>query len=83
MKIQVDEKKYNINKEKIDTESYLIRVETKEKQCSVCKKSFEGKRKNMLNWTDDEGFYRIGYFCKEHYSMVRKVLIEEKRKGLE
>ena len=83
MNLNIDEEKYNTSKEKIDAESYIIKVETKKKQCSVCKKLFEAKKRNALHWTDDNGFYRIGYFCREHYRLVRKVLIAEKVKELD
>ena len=36
-----------------------------------------------LAWYDDEGFYRIKYFCNKDYRLARMLLIETKRKAFD
>jgi len=83
MKIYINVNKYNIKKRQVDTDSYDLIVTPKKRTCCVCKKGFDSVGNETLVWYDDEGFYRIGYFCKQHYIFVKKVLTEKKRKGYE
>lgn len=83
MKLNINENKYNVKKKKIFTDSYQLTITPKKRTCFVCKKGFDSVGNETLSWYDDEGFYRIKYFCKTHYRLARKLLIETKRKGLD
>ena len=83
MKIDVNENKYNIKKRQVDTDSYQLMITPKKRTCCVCKKGFDSVGKETLAWYDDEGYYRIKYFCNKDYRLARMLLIETKRKGLD
>jgi len=83
MKLNIDENKYFIKKRQTSADSFDILVTKKVRTCKVCGKGFESKGEQCLGWTDDDGFYRIGYFCRQHFGLVRRLLTEKKRKGLD
>ena len=83
MKIDINEKKYNIKKRQMDTDSYDLIVTPKKRTCFVSKKGFDSNGTETLSWYDDNNYYRINYFCNEHYKLAKRVLTENKRKGLD
>ena len=83
MKINIDEKKYKIEKRKGFQGDFSYKVTQKKRTCFVCKKGFDSVGNETLSWYDDEGFYRIKYFCNEHYRLARRLLVESKRKALD
>ena len=83
MKINIDENKYYVKKRNTESDSYQLTVTPKKKTCFACKKGFDSVGNETLSWYDDEGFYRIKYFCNTHYRLARRLLIETKRKGLD
>ena len=80
MKLNINEKKYNVKKRQVDTDSYDLIVTPKKRTCFACKKGFDSVGNETLAWYDDKGFYRIKYFCNTHYRLARRLLIETKRK---
>ena len=82
MKINIDEKKYKIEKRKGFQGDFSYKVTQKKRTCFVCKKGFDSVGNETLSWYDDEGFYRIKYFCNADYVYVNRFLKETKRKGL-
>tara|TARA_B100000214_G_C23814430_1_gene556551 strand:+ start:248 stop:499 length:252 start_codon:yes stop_codon:yes gene_type:complete len=83
MKLNINENKYNVKKKKIFTDSYQLTITPKKRTCFVCKKGFDSVGNETLSWYDDEGFYRIKYFCNKHYRLARRLLVESKRKALD
>mgnify|MGYP003318695560 CR=1 FL=1 len=83
MKLNINENKYNVKKKKIFTDSYQLTITPKKRTCFVCKKGFDSVGNETLSWYDDEGFYRIKYFCNTHYRLARRLLVESKRKALD
>jgi len=83
MKLNINENKYNVKKKKIFTDSYQLTITPKKRTCFVCKKGFDSVGNETLSWYDDEGFYRIKYFCNTHYRLAKRLLIETKRKALD
>ena len=83
MKIDVNENKYNIKKRQVDTDSYDLIVTPKKRTCFACKKGFDSVGTETLAWYDDDGFYRIKYFCNKDYRLARRLLIETKRKAFD
>ena len=83
MKIDINEKKYKVKKRQVDTDSYDLIVTPKKRACCVCNKSFDSVGTETLAWYDDEGYYRIKYFCNKDYRLVKKLLIETNRKSLD
>ena len=76
MNININENKYNITEREIDSDCFQYTITPKRRTCKVCKKGFESNGREFLTWTDDKGFRRSGYFCREHLIMVNKVLKE-------
>ena len=83
MKLIINENKYNIKKRQVDTDSYQLMVTPKKRTCCVCKKGFDSVGNETLAWYDDEGYYRIKYFCNKDYRIVKRLLIETNRKSLD
>ena len=79
MKIDINEKKYKVKKRQVDTDSYDLIVTPKKRTCFVCKKGFDSMGTEILSWYDDKKYYRIGYFCRQHFGLVRRLLTEKKR----
>ena len=48
----------------------------------MCNKAFESTGNETLSWYDDDGFYRIGYFCKTDYIIANRYLKAMERKGM-
>ena len=82
MKIDINEKEYKVKKRQVDTDSYQLTITPKRRTCFVCKKGFDSNGTETLSWYDDNNYYRINYFCNEHYKLAKRVLTENKRKGL-
>ena len=83
MKLNINEKEYNVKKKELFTDSYQLTITPKKRTCFACKKGFDSVGTETLSWYDDEGFYRIKYFCNKDYRLARRLLIETKRKGLD
>ena len=83
MKLNINENKYNVKKRQVDTDSYDLIVTPKKRTCFACKKGFDSVGTETLAWYDDEGYYRIKYFCNKDYRLVKKLLIETNRKSLD
>ena len=83
MKIDINEKEYNIKKRQVDTDSYDLIITPKKRTCFVCKKGFDSMGTETLGWYDDNSYYRINYFCNECYKLAKRLLTEKKRKGLD
>ena len=83
MKLNINEKEYNVKKKELFTDSYQLTITPKKRTCFACKKGFDSVGNETLAWYDDEGFYRIKYFCNEHYRLARRLLVESKRKALD
>ena len=83
MKLNINEKKYKVKKRQVDTDSFDLIVTPKKRTCCICKKGFDSVGNETLSWYDDEGFYRINYFCNKCYRLARRLLIETKRKSLD
>ena len=83
MNININEKKYKVKKRQVDTDSYQLMITPKKRTCCVCKKGFDSVGKETLAWYDDEGYYRIKYFCNKDYRIVKKLLTEVNRKSLD
>jgi len=83
MKLNINENKYNVKKRKVDADSYQLMVTPKKRTCFACKKGFDSVGTETLSWYDDEGYYRIGYFCNKDYRLARILLIETKRKAFD
>ena len=83
MKIDINEKEYNIKKRQVDADSYQLTITPKRRTCCICKKGFDSVGNETLSWYDDEGYYRIKYFCNKDYRIVKKLLTEVNRKSLD
>ena len=83
MKLNINENKYNVKKKKIFTDSYQLTITPKKRTCFACKKGFDSVGNETLAWYDDEGYYRIKYFCNKDYRIVKKLLTEVNRKSLD
>ena len=81
MQINIDDNKYKVKVEHIDSEKYQYVVIPKVRNCKLCKKGFESTGSEHINWTDDNGYARTGYFCKSCMCLVRRALklIKDKR----
>ena len=73
-----DEKKYKVKESNEDGCIYII-ARPKKRNCKYCTKQFESVQSEILFWKDNNGYQRSGWFCKEHYSVVRTLLNEHKR----
>ena len=82
MKLNIDEKKYKVKKREGFQGDFSYNVTQKKRVCKVCNKAFESTGNETLSWYDDEGFYRIGYFCKTDYINASRYLKAMERKGL-
>tara|TARA_R100001594_G_C3971848_1_gene247963 strand:- start:2 stop:253 length:252 start_codon:yes stop_codon:yes gene_type:complete len=82
MKLNIDEKKYKIEKRKGFQGDFSYKVTQKKRTCKACGKGFESTGNETLSWYDDDGFYRIGYFCKTDYINTSRYLKAMERKGL-
>ena len=83
MNIKINKEKYNVKKRDIGIDEFQYTITPKRRTCKLCGKGFDSGGSKALSWTDDNDFYRIGYFCRTHYRLVKKVLIEKKRKRLD
>ena len=83
MKLNINENKYNVKKRQVGTDSYDLIVTPKKRTCFACKKGFDSVGNETLAWYDDDGFYRIKYFCNKDYRLARMLLIEAKRKAFD
>ena len=82
MKINIDEKKYKVKRKEGFQGNFSYTATQKKRTCKACGKGFESTGNETLSWYDDDGFYRIGYFCKTDYINVSRYLKEMERKGL-
>ena len=80
MNINIDDTKYNVKKQHIDSEKYQYIVTPKIRTCKLCKKGFQSTGSEHINWTDDRGYRRSGYFCKSCMCLVTRALNLIKRK---
>ena len=76
MIINIDDAKYKVKETQIESDSYQYLITPKKRNCKLCKKVFESVGSEFICWTDDNGFSRSGYFCREHFKLIHKVLKE-------
>ena len=76
MNININESKYNVEKEKVESDCFQYTITPKKRNCKLCNKSFENNNNGLICWSDDKGFRRSGYFCREHLILVKKALKE-------
>ena len=76
MNININEKKYNVDKTQVESDCIRYIVTPKKRNCKLCSKSFQNNNNGFITWTDDKGFRRSGYFCREHYLLIKKALKE-------
>ena len=76
MKINIDDAQYKVNKTTLGDNEYQYNVTPKKRNCKLCSKSFENNNNGLICWTDDNGFYRSGYFCREHFVLIKTALKE-------
>ena len=74
MNININEKKYNVDKTQVESDCIRYIVTPKKRNCKLCNKSFQNNNNGFITWTDDKGFRRSGYFCREHYLLIKKAL---------
>ena len=76
MNININEKKYNVDKTQVESDCIRYIVTPKKRNCKLCNKTFSSTGKEFLTWTDDKGFLRSGYFCRKDFILIKKVLKE-------
>ena len=77
MKIEIDSKKYKIEKTQDDGVIRIV-ARLKKRNCKYCTKQFESINQRKLYWKDSEGYQRSDWFCREHYTTIKKLLIENR-----
>ena len=73
MKLNIDEEKYKERKREGFIGNYSY---------DVVNKAFDSNSKETLTWYDDDGFYRIAFFCKTDYIIAKRFLKTTEREGM-
>tara|TARA_R110002012_G_scaffold312353_1_gene522988 strand:+ start:321 stop:572 length:252 start_codon:yes stop_codon:yes gene_type:complete len=82
MKLNIDEEKYKVRKREGFIGNYSYDVVKRKRVCKVCNKAFDSNSKETLTWYDDDGFYRIAFFCKTDYIIAKRFLKTTEREGM-
>ena len=74
--MRIDTTNYYINEITQYDGTTKIVLSPKKRNCKLCKRVFDSVGTEFICWNDSKGFSRSGYFCREHFKLIHKVLKE-------